>query len=371
MTGTERVQSFSRMQSAGNTDKAGSKESVSAGVEGIFERLLQERQNAMDETENKKDTVQSEGKQGTKEAGDSKEAQAEKTEPQQRGDKKAEGAPETQTTNVEEAVLAAQMLGTAYLLNETEFLEIPEEAVEIQDGSVAGVYGMEGVFANQAEEKLAENMPVQPAEGNVQTVSIQEQTDMPAVKAEKAPGKTEENFAKELGNRPQEEGMFQAESAVQTSGNDIRQAAQPEAVAVKDISVPLKTSERTLAPDVAKTLAVRMPADNGTLTLELEPASLGKLTIRMTYEAGKAVVSIMAANTRTLELLSQRSGEIAAILEERTGQETIVQPYQPSEESAYYEQGQESGRERQQQREQGKENKETDSFMQQLRLGLI
>ena len=106
------------------------------------------------------------------------------------------------------------------------------------------------------------------------------------------------------------------------------------------------------------------------MVIELEPASLGKLTIKLAYEAGRAAVSILASNPRTLELLSQRSGEIAAILEERTGQETVVQPYQPSEEGAYYEQNQESGRERQQQ-EQRKENKETDSFMQQLRLGLI
>ena len=35
MTGTERVQSFNRMQGTGSTNKAGSKESASAGVEGI------------------------------------------------------------------------------------------------------------------------------------------------------------------------------------------------------------------------------------------------------------------------------------------------------------------------------------------------
>ena len=369
MTGTERVQSFNRMQGTGSTNKAGSKESASAGVEGIFERLLQERQNAVDETENKKDTVQSEGKQDTKEAGDSKAAQTEKTESQQTGDKKAESVSETQETGAEE-VLTAQMLGAAYLLNETELLELPEGVAAVEDDGAAGVYGVEGVFVSQAEEKPAENMPMQSVEGNVQTVSVHEQTDMPAAKAETVSGRAEANVVKEAGNRPHEEGMFQAETAVQASGNDIRQEAQAETAAVKDISVPVKTTENTLAPDIAKTMAARMPADNGTLTLELEPASLGKLTIRMTYEAGKAVVSIMATNTRTLELLSQRSGEIAAILEERTGQETVVQPYQPSEEGAYYEQNQESGRERQQQ-EQRKENKETDSFMQQLRLGLI
>jgi len=262
------------------------------------------------------------------------------------------------------------MLGAAYLLNETELLELPEEVAAVEDDGAAGVYGVEGVFVSQAEEKPAENMPMQSVEGNVQTVSVHEQTDMPAAKAETVSGRSEANVVKEAGNRPHEEGMFQAETAVQASGNDVRQEAQAETAAVKDISVPVKTTENTLAPDIAKTMAARMPADNGTLTLELEPASLGKLTIRMTYEAGKAVVSIMATNTRTLELLSQRSGEIAAILEERTGQETVVQQYQPSEEGAYYEQNQESGRERQQQ-EQRKENKETDSFMQQLRLGLI
>lgn len=370
MTGTERVQSFNRMQGTGSADKAGSRENASAGVEGIFERLLQERQNVMDETENKKDTVQSDEKQDTKEAGDSKAAQTEKTEPQHTGDEKAEGASETQEVNAQE-VLAAQMLGAAYLLNETEIHEIPEEAAAVQNDSIAGVYGVESEFAVQTGEKLTENIPVQSAEGNVQTISMQDQTNLPVVKTETASARAEANSVKELGSRPQEEGMFQAETAVQASGNDIRQTTQAETAAVKDISVPVKTTESTLAPDVAKTLAARMPADNGTLTLELEPASLGKLTIRMTYEAGKAVVSIMATNTRTLELLSQRSGEIAAILEERTGQETVVQPYQPSEEAAYYEQAQENGRERQQQQEQKKENKETDSFMQQLRLGLI
>ena len=242
MTGTERVQSFNRMQGTGSTNKAGSKESASAGVEGIFERLLQERQNAVDETENKKDTVQSEGKQDTKEAGDSKAAQTEKTESQQTGDKKAESVSETQETGAEE-VLTAQMLGAAYLLNETELLELPEEVAAVEDDGAAGVYGVEGVFVSQAEEKPAENMPMQSVEGNVQTVSVHEQIDMPAAKAETVSGRAEANVVKEAGNRPHEEGMFQAETAVQASGNDIRQEAQAETAAVKDISVPVKTTE--------------------------------------------------------------------------------------------------------------------------------
>ncbi len=134
----------------------------------------------------------------------------------------------------------------------------------------------------------------------------------------------------------------------------------------------LKTTPDTLGYDLGNRLASSLPKSNGTLTIELEPASLGKLTIRVVYEAGKAAVSILSANPKTVELLSQKAGEIARILEEKTGQETVV--YTPEQKSPYGDESQ-AGRERQRQEQEnrGQQDKknQSESFTQMLRLGLV
>lgn len=142
------------------------------------------------------------------------------------------------------------------------------------------------------------------------------------------------------------------------------------------VDVPLKTTEQTLPEDLGHTLAAKLPETGRTLTVELEPASLGKLTIRLVYEGDRAAVSILANNPRTLELLNQKASEIAAILEEKTGQETVIytQPAEPNQDQSENDghQGQ-GGQERQESRQQSpeKEKHQADSFAQQLRLGLI
>ena len=78
-----------------------------------------------------------------------------------------------------------------------------------------------------------------------------------------------------------------------------------------------------------------------------------------------------------MELLSQKAGEIASILEEKTGQETIIYTQAPQEENPEenpdQNRGGQGGRqehnERHPSREEGRH--EAESFAQQLRLGLV
>lgn len=148
------------------------------------------------------------------------------------------------------------------------------------------------------------------------------------------------------------------------------------AFAGKIEQVPVKTTPETMPQDLGQTLAGRLGNGPKTIVIELEPASLGKLTIRLTYEASRAALSIAASNPKTLELLNQKAGEIAQILEEKTGQETLIFT-QPAEQEPQYEDGrssqdgaqQEGRKERQQDRQQ--EEQQAASFAQQLRLGLI
>ena len=132
----------------------------------------------------------------------------------------------------------------------------------------------------------------------------------------------------------------------------------------------LKTTEAQLGQDTAALLASRLPAGNGTLEVELEPAYLGKLTLRVAFEGGKTAVTVLASDQKTLDILSQNAGQIAHILEERTGQETVVYTPQQAETG---QQGKEnpSYQQNRQDREQRRQGKENDSFAQQLRLGLV
>ncbi|MFR4440436.1 MAG: flagellar hook-length control protein FliK [Hungatella sp.] len=135
-------------------------------------------------------------------------------------------------------------------------------------------------------------------------------------------------------------------------------------------TVRMQTSEQVLGRDTAELLASRMPLKEGVLHLELEPVHLGKLTIQVAFESGRTAVTVMSSNAETLEILSRNAGQIAQILEDRTGQQTVVYTPQSSEageQSAAEKQGhQENRQDRQEHR-----NERDQSFAQQLRLGLV
>ena len=169
--------------------------------------------------------------------------------------------------------------------------------------------------------------------------------------------------------RPEEQMAAQSAASSQFQS---QLAGEGEQVLAEGETV-VKTSEATMHRDIAETLATRMPSANGELTLELEPASLGKIIIKVAFEDGKTVMSLMADSHRTLAILSQRAGEMAQILEEKTGQQTVIYtPENQSSQEELPERGGEENRQRQKDaQEENRHNKESESFMQQLRLGLV
>ena len=69
--------------------------------------------------------------------------------------------------------------------------------------------------------------------------------------------------------------------------------------------VRMPTSEHTLIRDTAEMLVSRAPLKEGVLELELEPVSLGKLTIRVAFESGRTAVTVLSSSSETLEILSR------------------------------------------------------------------
>lgn len=174
-------------------------------------------------------------------------------------------------------------------------------------------------------------------------------------------------------SRPQE---TSGESQMAAGAQSMRLFGQQvqEQFSVQRTEIPLKTTPETLPQDLGKTLAGNVLKQGQTLTVELEPASLGKLTIRLVYEGDRAAVSIMANNPKTLELLNQKAAEIASILEEKTGQETLIYTQQPQQNQEGYDRepdGRQQGEEGREQHPKKEEKQQADSFAQQLRLGLI
>lgn len=110
--------------------------------------------------------------------------------------------------------------------------------------------------------------------------------------------------------------------------------------------------------------------------IQLHPDNLGTLVIKASCEAGKAVISIVCSEAKTMQAMSQQARELAGIVEARTGNETQVIVERPSEDYLQQQQQEQNsrGQEREPDRQQRDNNKgefhESFDFLQQLRLGL-
>lgn len=392
MEAAVKVQSMASMKTRA-TDRMTSQD-VSV-KDGNFTQLLQMKKDLAKDTEPAKTDGAESGKPtkkpDTKPAGDKKEDSQGQTEEVR--DSQDPGQQEA----LEKAALqlaAAQMMVN---VSEEPVAEMPEvteavAGVEAETQQAAEVL-TEDAWAVQEQPEKAEGLvredvtvptaekaekpaEAKPEENPQEIRAVKPEAETPKAEVRPETGKQESRTdTSDTGNRQVQESDGNGQQMA--GAGTFRVSGQTEPLfreTGRTEALPLKTTPDTLPQDLGRTLASRMPEAGRTLTVELEPASLGKLTIRMTYEAGRAAVSILATNPRTLELLSEKATEIASILEEKTGQETVILTQQPHEQEEYQENkhgGNAQGD--QEQREQGREEKhpQSDSFAQQLRLGLV
>ena len=246
--------------------------------------------------------------------------------------------------------------------------EVKAEAVK----TVKTDIGAADAKADAVKAEVPEHTAVLPKEEQHEgTVTEQRPWNTQAVSEKKDAGQNqEESFRSELSVQEPDQTvpMQAAEAPVQAAHP--QNASQPEFQAGEHT---VKSTVEELPQELGKAVVAGKPGDSQVLTVELEPVSLGKLTIRLEYEAGRTMVSVMASNPKTLELLSQKASEIASILKEHTGEETVIYTEQPQKEPGEEAQEQSGRGGQQQERQQHRQEKQpqTDSFMQQLRLGLV
>lgn len=123
-------------------------------------------------------------------------------------------------------------------------------------------------------------------------------------------------------------------------------------------------------------LTVRLSAGEREFSVQLEPENLGKLMIKASYEQGKATISIICTNEKTLQFLSGHAGELGSIMENSLGTPTNIvldkapQDYLNQEQNGQNGQQNEPDNSGKEKKDQHKKN-DGQNFLQQLRLGLI
>ncbi|MBR5509030.1 MAG: flagellar hook-length control protein FliK [Lachnospiraceae bacterium] len=385
------------VQLKGQTSGMSRKTKESSGVD--FSGMLKE----VGQTSSKKDTAKTVDEEAGKnteqnkvQESDKDRSQAADTEKENTDKVSMEETDSTQEHEVNgltgaEMAILAQMLGNfsqnvQHSQSQSDEVQALEEAGAVlteEENNQLVLMDMAGEMDREQEAQPFMAEGVQTAVYDEQQVLVQ-QTESHMEVAENDP--LEENALQEedfhfagVKQSDTERSVIQSESAVSSdaelSGVMMTQS-QPTDHAIslqtKTDTTVLKTSEDTLQVDLSKSIAEKLISRDtaGTLEVTLEPATLGKITIKLMYEDGKAALSLISDNPKTLEILSQRAGEIAQILEEKTGQTTVV--YTP--ESPYPEQdmNQQKGQEGHQQEQKEHSSKEhAESFAQQLRLGLI
>jgi flagellar hook-length control protein FliK len=129
--------------------------------------------------------------------------------------------------------------------------------------------------------------------------------------------------------------------------------------------------------DMVKDMIVRQISQGKQeIEISLTPKSLGKLIVKVAVEAGETTVSIICTNSKAMQAMTQKAGELGRILEDSLGDkmEVVVDTEKPD--SYLQQEGRNAGQEQaEQERHASQErhkDKEADTvdFLQQLRLGL-
>ncbi len=126
-------------------------------------------------------------------------------------------------------------------------------------------------------------------------------------------------------------------------------------------------------------IAKQISSGKQEIEISLTPKSLGNMIVKVAYEAGETIVSIICSNPKAMDAMSQKAGELGQILETSLGghMEVVVDTdnkqesylYQDGRNGSGEQDGQEQEGSGQKKRQDGKEQ-DPEDFLQQLRLGL-
>lgn len=134
-----------------------------------------------------------------------------------------------------------------------------------------------------------------------------------------------------------------------------------------------------LPEQLMKQLETMHLTENKEFEIELEPANLGKIAMKISYEQGKASISLICSNSMTATVLTGQAEQMGQLMEKHLGSPTEI--FVDRQENMNWQEQDSSQRESQNSRQQKEEqerryyedlqHRNGQDFLQQLRIGLI
>lgn len=255
-----------------------------------------------------------------------------------------------------EAVPEAAVDLTGEMISEVvpEQVEVPTEAVET---AVSGF---------QAEVKPQETAQVKETE--VQTVAPETAEAAPV---RKETGKTqsagEENQSQSYEQQPEQTA---AAPVAQAPVKTVQENVTPQEVTTVRVAQPEELPEK-----LSDQILSKMSEGVKSFEIEIEPENLGKISVKIQYQDGQAMVSILCTEKKALDVLGNHAKDIGVIIDRNLGGETKI--FVEKQEPDYLNQSRDENQhgkqgEQEQHKEENKKQNSEDSeqFLQKLRLGL-
>lgn len=140
----------------------------------------------------------------------------------------------------------------------------------------------------------------------------------------------------------------------------------------------LLTKEEALPKDVAEFIGEKIDFRKGEIKIELEPRSLGQITVKLNFQSGKASIVIFAENPKTLHILQNGAEDMARIVEQKTGEQTKVVVHEENlheelfrDNDSHSKENRDEAERRLREAEEEKNKNRTEGFIHRMRLGIM
>ena len=240
-------------------------------------------------------------------------------------------------------------------------LSVPSGIQEEGEGKEGVEALLKPVAEGNAKEKVADALPKE------EKVELHEKK----TKEEKTSKVLEDRVARpdlKKEDTPIQQGLQKVEPHFKEEGT--------KSVFKEEQPMKLVTKEESIPKDVAAFLNEKMDLRKGEIKIELEPRSLGQITVKVNFSAGKANVVILAENAKTLHLLQSGAEDMARILEQKTGEQTKVVVHEEAKGEHLFRDDSSHGNENKDEAERRlheeaeKKKDSTEEFIHRMRLGL-
>lgn len=243
---------------------------------------------------------------------------------------------------------------------------------------------MTATTAEEASAKQARAAEQETGKNIVQeTPEETKPVETPVIKQEES-SKPQQETEHKASEKPVEKEAVKQETKVEAKSEDksgeaaalATKAEKPEVEPIRvKVGEVMHVQKETFPQKVAEKVdEIIISGKDNVFEVQLEPANLGKMMIKVAFEGDKVSVTLLCNSSKTAEMLSENAKNIGAIIEANTGTQTTIQVQEDKESYLNQEKNPDQGNgqeEKQQQRNNKEQEAVSENFLQQMRLGIL